>query len=475
MEMDEIPQEASIPQAHLENEPVHKSLLDQKGRFILILGAAVIIFVVLGAGGYFLTINKNSNSNQYPNPNTVPTALPSPTPVSQSENKKITSCDSITESGSYTLDKDLNTTGNGCLNIQNINDIVIDCGGHSIILDQQNKPNTDAIKPLLGFKNVKNFSITSCNLKVVNPSFIPSTVVIEDSSNGVISNSIFYDQAVVTDGLDVFSIVLNRTEKVKFSGNTVYGVYQQHYSNNITIENNTFSPTLKTLKQTQVPVGMDHGSHNVVRNNTIDGKWDGSNPSLQIGADDGIEFTDESYNMIQQNKIKNNWDCGIETDGLIENTTISDNTITNSGICGIGAWYSNSWKGNLVEGNIIDSAPKLFYFFRVYGLRHGEDFVYFSDNTFRNNRFLNPTETISSMFSFRGVQSGGQQAERNVTEQSYVIKNNQFIGNDFNFSLRAPGFFPGSIATDGGGNKCGSPAIGDYPNPSDFPLKCVGQ
>lgn len=65
METDKIPQEIPMAQAPLENEPIHKSFLNQKGNFLLILGLVVLILVVLGAGGYFLTMNKNSNSNQY--------------------------------------------------------------------------------------------------------------------------------------------------------------------------------------------------------------------------------------------------------------------------------------------------------------------------------------------------------------------------------------------------------------------------
>lgn len=60
-----IPQETPITQAPLENEPIHKSLLNQRGSFLLILGAVIVILVVLGAGGYLLTMNKNANSNQY--------------------------------------------------------------------------------------------------------------------------------------------------------------------------------------------------------------------------------------------------------------------------------------------------------------------------------------------------------------------------------------------------------------------------
>ncbi|KKR93161.1 MAG: hypothetical protein UU73_C0001G0342 [Candidatus Daviesbacteria bacterium GW2011_GWA1_41_61] len=65
METDKIPQELPMAQAHLENESVHKSFLNQRGNFLLILGAVVTILVVIGAGGYLLTMNKNSNPNQY--------------------------------------------------------------------------------------------------------------------------------------------------------------------------------------------------------------------------------------------------------------------------------------------------------------------------------------------------------------------------------------------------------------------------
>lgn len=64
METDKIPQEIPMTQAHLESEPIHKNLLNQKGSFLLILGV-VVILVVLGAGGYLLIMNKNQSSDQY--------------------------------------------------------------------------------------------------------------------------------------------------------------------------------------------------------------------------------------------------------------------------------------------------------------------------------------------------------------------------------------------------------------------------
>ncbi|MEK7608852.1 MAG: right-handed parallel beta-helix repeat-containing protein [Patescibacteria group bacterium] len=408
-----------------------------------------------------------------PTPKTVPTAVPSSTLVSQSGNKKITSCNSITGSGSYTMDKDLNVVGSGCLDIQNINDVAIDCGGHSITLDQLNQPiGTEGQRPLLGFKNVKRFSVTSCNLKVVNPSPMSSTVIFENSSNGTISNTTFYDPSAMSSGLDIFSVTFDHTNEITFSGNTVYGVYQQHYSSGNIVENNIFSPTLKTLRQIQHVVSINDGNRNTIRSNTIDGRWDRSDPSLQVGADLGIHLSDESYATVQENKIKNTWGCSMETKGVIQSSKILRNSLTNSGTGGICGWYYNSWKGNTISDNIVDSSPKLFYLFRLYPLRPGEIAVYFADNVFSGNKFLNPTGESAAVFSFHNSSGGEKGRSSNIP---YVVSNNKFSGNDFNSAMRAPLFVPSSMAVDGGVNICGAVAEGDYPNIVDFPLRCISQ
>lgn len=61
METDKTPQEVPMAQAHLENEPIHKNLLNQKGSFLLIFGVVVIILVVLGAWVYYFGIQKNQS------------------------------------------------------------------------------------------------------------------------------------------------------------------------------------------------------------------------------------------------------------------------------------------------------------------------------------------------------------------------------------------------------------------------------
>lgn len=77
MEIDKIPQETPIAQPPVENQPIHKKLLNQKGSFLLILGAVVIILVVLGAGGYLLMQKQNPEkpSSQIPTQQITPNSI----------------------------------------------------------------------------------------------------------------------------------------------------------------------------------------------------------------------------------------------------------------------------------------------------------------------------------------------------------------------------------------------------------------
>ena len=397
----------------------------------------------------------------------------------------LSSCQEITQSGNYVLDRDIRATGNGCLHINNVDSITIDCKNHAIILDMENIQLTEQRKPLLGMENVKNFIITNCIMKIINPSQVPSTIIISNSNDGVISRNTFYDPTIISSGIDDFSILLDHTSNIKFSDNVVYSIYQQHYSNNNIIENNILSPTLKTLKQINDPIDLDHGRGNIIRNNKINGKWDGSAVYLQVGADDGIVLTDESDDLIEKNKIENNWDCGIETAGLITNTKIIGNNIKNSGVCGIGAWYYNSWKGNEVSGNIVDIAPVLLSLFRDRGLRPQDDYVYFKDNIFNGNRFINarqglnarPESLYSSWIAMNNLETipinpDITPGDRPITPNDVIVGNNIFTNNDFGVIKRAPFLIPGSMIVDGGGNICSEPTIANYPLKANYPLRC---
>src|SRR6185503_8741768 len=132
---------------------------------------------------------------------------------------------------------------------------------------------------------------------------------------------------------------------------------------------------------TAASIVFAYGSDNVVRNNHIDGHWDGTLGN-QLGADDGIVLQDEVRDTVVGNTFVNNWDCGIETVGVISDSTFDDNVVTKAGYCCIGAWYGNNWRNNGVTGNQCTDVGALFVFRRIFALAQTETTLYFQDNRF---------------------------------------------------------------------------------------------
>jgi len=136
----------------------------------------------------------------------------------------------------------------------------------------------------------------------------------------------------------------------------------------------------------------------------------------------------------------------------------------------------------------VNDAPLLFLFYIEGGLRNqgedrshitGEDKehitpatdkIYFKDNVFENNKFINPrpkntylrySESASiimnRVFDVKSFQ-------RQPTNADYVLGNNIFKNNDFSLVLDTPNFSPDSMIVDGGGNIC----------PGAYPIQCSG-
>ncbi len=377
----------------------------------------------------------------------------------------ITSCGEIKRSGNYVLGSNLASSGDTCLNIHDVNDVHVDCRGysiksHSLSIPDFVKGSVSAVK----FTNVRNFSLSSCMLTGTGTYTIP--LHIAKSIRGVIKNNIIGNNNVRVDSSSYLHLIEN----------TFKADYYQIYSSYITIEKNVFNPVEPI--NTSGMISSLYGTNNKIINNDIDGKSDGifnSELYKNIGADDGIIIQDESNDLIQDNRIKNNWDCGIETAGLVTDTQFVKNTITNSGVCGVGGWYWNSWKGNKVIGNIVDYTPQLFAIYRSYGLRPGgsdtpkDTYVYFQDNVFDNNKFINPriAPAYSANFNFRDFGAlSALPGELPVTPDKVIIGNNKFMNNDFSTLLLPPYFIPQSMIVDGGGNIC---SLSSEPT---YPLKC---
>lgn len=384
--------------------------------------------------------------------------------TSQPSTITITSCQDIQKSGNYVLGGDITLESSNsfisCLNIHDVNNIQIDCKDHTI----------SAIPPI-GMTNVRGFSLRNCNLEERGYEKYGSPVPfqIKNAKDGVIESNAFKDMFVD----------INNSSNVKVINNKFSHLLQQTYSINNLIEANLFK-----LSRRENITGMivsSFGSNNKIIKNNIDGGWDGIHNN-QIGADDGIIITDEAGDVINDNVIRNNWDCGIETGGIISNTEMINNTILNNDICGIGAWHANSWTGNTVSNNLIDRAPIMFLFYRDVGLRQqgfdpelhirpADTKMYFLNNTFKNNKFINPLVQpglsfpssrfdIPNSLSLSNLDTHG---ERPITPNDVVVGNNIFISNDFGTTLSAPSFTPKGMIIDGGNNICASTSESDYP------------
>jgi hypothetical protein len=277
-----------------------------------------------------------------------------------------------------------------------------------------------------------------------------------------------------------YMIVVRATD-VRIDQNTFNASYDQNYSHRVVISNNTLVSQTRGSAFGGALVLSNAGSGNQIVNNVMDGKWSGSGST---DTDDGVVISDESGDTISGNTISNVFDCGIETVGVIANANISNNSITRTGFCGIGGWYWNSLRSSTISGNVASNVPRLFHFYRIFGLRAAgfdegphelpaDGAVYFSDNVFDGNRLLNPSVAgnpssillIYNQLDYAGTISN-LPGERVAGPSDFVLTNNIFRNNDFGHTLFAPAFgapiVPG-LVIDGGGNICN--IINGVPNP----------
>lgn len=384
----------------------------------------------------------------------------------------ITSCQNISQSGTYSLANNINssatsaTSSAACLTIRNTQDVFLNCNNHFVT--------SVSGSYALRISNVKHFSVDSCNFRSSSISGNPlqALVIIRNSSNGKIEHS-------ATNG-KLFSV--NSSGDLNFQNNN-FASYYQLSSHRITFENNTLGISSQVARS-ELPatliISSQSGSNNTFSDNHILGGSD-SVFANRNGADDGIFIQDETGDTVTNNTIENVYDCGIETEGYIGNSQFQGNKIKNAGFCGIGGWYYSSWKDNSVSSNTINNTPRMFVFFREYGLSPRlasstlDSRVYFQNNNFTGNNFINPrAETVGGfplVASAITIQSTGpapNSDEKPVTDSDIVVGNNVFTGNNFNTFMTVPLFIPQRLVVDGGRNICAKIRDND-----PYPLKCA--
>ncbi len=367
----------------------------------------------------------------------TPTPLPPLTPPN------IIACGDITQSGDYALTQDI-TADDVCISIHDTQNVNLDCQNHTIASTYSTYT---GFSIALDIMNVQNFSIKNCTIQSVFSETIggnSSPINILNSNSGTIQNN------NILKGI----VNVSKTNNLQVSDNTFNnGFYRQAESSYNQIYGNKFKKNL--TDSLSVVVNSYKGNNNTIKNNTIDGSWDGVYPNRiedYVGADDGIVIENETNDIISQNIISNNYDCGIETVGTIKDTQIIGNTIKNSGLCGIGGWHGPGWLHNTIDANIVDGAPYMFMIFRVYGTFDFLPYAYFKDNTFTNNVFLHQRNIASAQFYSSWIDF--QNISSQIPPSGIQIGNNVFKNNDFGATLPAPVIMPASMIVDQGGNKC---------------------
>ncbi|HVW25705.1 MAG TPA: hypothetical protein VHC69_10060 [Polyangiaceae bacterium] len=361
----------------------------------------------------------------------------------------LSTCGAITESGTYVLDQDITASGE-CLYVQAIPHVRLDCAGHTVT----------GAPPLKTFLT-DDFEVENC---VFVPSDLAQAVDLLGGTRVGFHDDVFVGGVVSIDGLT----------DLHFFDNTVSGVYQQRDSYQSFASCNHMTSAIVAPDLTSFVLQVSGGSQNHVERNDVDGKWDGNfNPIHDYGADDGIFVENETDDVIADNSVVNNWDCGIETLGDVARTVFSGNHIVTSGLAGIGGFYGNNVSGCTFADNVIDTARQAFTFWRIYGVNDNAPQVLFTNNRFDGNTFtnqVNPSQPSLSIPVFSELnydgKTSGNPSERVPAPGDFVLTNNRFRDNHFGPGA-PPDFGQGPVVAgfivDEGGNGCTRGAAEDYP------------
>jgi hypothetical protein len=357
----------------------------------------------------------------------------------------LSACGDISRPGRYRLSGDLIANpGQSCLRIHDTANVQLDCAHHAIL--------SNGAPFAVSIERVKHFSVEACEMRDV------ATIGLHlaDVSDGLIHRSLLH-------GMNVNSPESGEASELAILDNTFTEYYQQYRTHDSRIAHNRFR--LPEDTGGAAAVLLDHGWHNEVAGNEIDGGWAfASKPAT--GPRDGLVLSFEADTRVLNNQIANNWDCGIETVGRLERMVLSGNSIRNSGLCGIGGWRWSSWRGNQVAGNRFDRVGTMFLFGRQYGLQKAEDYAYFEDNLFTGNRagsFATEDPGAYAADCGFGAVAGPDRFGRTLAPSQLLVRNNVFRQNDFGLALRAPRLSSRSLAVDGGQNICQESTDPSYP------------
>jgi hypothetical protein len=354
-------------------------------------------------------------------------------------------CGAISEPGTYVLEGDLIAMpGQTCLEVHDTSHVQIDCQGHAIL--------SMGARAAMTVARTSALKIQDCAIRDVGTIGLH----LADSRGVQIRHSRI-------GGMNVNAPSAGQARDLDIQDNEFTEYYQQFHTRDSVIRHNRFR--LPADSGGAAAVLSMYGSGNEISGNEVDGGWlaDSKPPA---GPRDGLVLGFESHATVRNNQISNAWNCGIQTVGRVEETSVTENTIRNAGLCGIGGWDWASWRHNAVSNNRFDQVGLMFLFSRRYGLTPEEREVFFEDNEFVGNRaasyaYADPSGYTAS-FDFHAPQRPDRFGAT-LTAASFRVRNNLFRDNDFGQWLKAPRLADASLAVDGGRNLCQSSENTAYP------------
>lgn len=356
--------------------------------------------------------------------------------------KKVSSCPGKIDSGDYVLDSDLSVSTSSCFEIKDVDDVLLDCKGHTL-----KKRIGEHGAPMIYLDHAEDVVIKNCKFENENAGGNSGDYFIngENVKRITIKNIETKVDESIPVNRGTQSLHFYIADDILITGSEFDTMLTFTKADNIVVEDNRFVNRDLALGAF---IGFQDGSDNVARNNFMDG---GESRSIcqfdqETMIDDGIVLDDQERALVENNRILNVGDCGIEHVGRLFDSEIIGNIVENGYICGIGGWYGASVKNTVFKNNRVISSTRPFFFFYIPS-RNDDDVIYFWNNVFENNVIENDSSIncVSDDVHFY-IITPTEDGSKEFKFGQNTFKNNRFTSMT---KLSCKTAF-----SDGGGNVC---------------------
>src|SRR3989344_4129019 len=357
--------------------------------------------------------------------NSEPLFLAQPSPANTSEvliQADVTSCQTISSSGTYTLTQDISATGS-CMFIQTEH-VTLDCRGYAITYGTVDSNSVIGIwaedSPSQAMNNI---TIKNCRIFAGDRSNTQQTAIYAEniSSSTIFNNTIAANGTDESMGIWLFSsssvnITDNAVTTQSVGGSSSYGIYFQMTPNSFAVNNSvrTNGTTINYAIRT-----TSTSPYEVIYNNNVTTNGD----TYGIGI-----YAESNGNNISSNRIntngfnEQNW--GLYVSG--SNNRIDSNTIRTDGSFRNYGIYLFDSENNTVHSNTINTRGGAGGGNRNYGI--------LAERSSNNTMWLNTIATYGN-FSNYGVFLYNYSSSNNISWNTIYTYSNGSTGSSFGVYL----------------------------------------